>query len=259
MVTTFKLCSEQLSAQPHYDYGMRAVKTVITAAGNLKRQEPNADEMVLLLRALQDVNIPKFLEMDLPLFEGIISDLFPGKKRPDLDYGALMRTMKEEIKKFGLQPVKFFITKVIQLYEMIVVRHGLMLVGPTGGGKSCNLHVLEETLGSLKKQNIAGFAYEHVKIFQLNPKSITMGQMYGEFDPNTMEWRDGIMSTMYRGATVDTPDRKWIVFDGPVDAIWIENMNTVLDDNKKLCLNSGEIIKMSNGTLSYLERMFKYF
>ena len=132
MVTTFKLCSEQLSAQPHYDYGMRAVKTVITAAGNLKRAEPNADEMVLLLRALQDVNIPKFLEMDLPLFEGIISDLFPGRKRPELDYGALMSVMKEEIHKEGLQPIPFFISKVIQLYEMIVVRHGLMLVGPTG-------------------------------------------------------------------------------------------------------------------------------
>lgn len=247
MVTTFKLCSEQLSSQSHYDYGMRAVKTVITAAGNYKRSDPQMDEEVLLLRALQDVNLPKFLAHDIPLFNGIINDLFPGKSRPQLNLGALNRLIKLTVERQNLQAHPFFLMKVVQLYETLCVRHGLMVVGATGGGKSSNLNVLAEALTQLKDLGEIGHAYEKVLRFQLNPKSITMGQLYGEFDANTHEWQDGILSTLYREAASDTKsDRKWVIFDGPVDAIWIENMNTVLDDNKKLCLASGEIIQMSN-------------
>merc|ERR1719197_586297 len=163
MVATFTLCSEQLSSQDHYDYGMRAGKTVITAAGNLKRKDPDMDERVLLLRALQDVNLPKFLAHDLPLFEGIMSDLFPGISRPVIDYGALLKALTFCTEQHKLQPVQKFMTKCIQLYETIVVRHGLMVVGPTGGGKSRIISVLRDSLTRLADHNLEGNKYQKVK------------------------------------------------------------------------------------------------
>ena len=79
----------------------------------------------------------------------------------------------------------------------------------------------------------------------LNPKSISMGEMYGEVDAVSLEWFDGLASKVMREAAKETgEERTWVVFDGPVDAIWIENMNTVLDDNMTLCLANGQRIKL---------------
>ncbi|XP_051777061.1 dynein axonemal heavy chain 1 [Erpetoichthys calabaricus] len=255
ITTTFKLSSEQLSSQDHYDFGMRAVKTVISAAGNLKRENPNLNEELICLRAIRDVNVPKFLQDDLKLFNGIVSDLFPKIKEEPIDYGILEQSIRDVCYKKGLKDVEGFISKCIQLYETTIVRHGLMLVGPTGSGKTKCYEVLAGAMTALKGQpSVSGGTYEVVHTDILNPKSITMGQLYGEFDLLTHEWTDGILSSLIRfGAAATDTDKRWYMFDGPVDAVWIENMNTVLDDNKKLCLSSGEIIKLTE----YMTMMFE--
>lgn len=85
-----------------------------------------------------------------------------------------------------------------------------------------------------------------VSVFTINPLALTNDEMYGSFDGATHEWRDGILARIMRTTCKDdSPDQKWILFDGPVDTLWIESMNTLLDDNKLLTLLSGERISMS--------------
>ena len=130
-----------------------------------------------------------------------------------------------------------------------MVRHGIMLVGQTGVGKTNCGQILSKALGQLYKDGSKDPWHKSVHIDALNPKSVTMGELFGETNLMTNEWTEGLVSSLVKNAVAalegDKPDQKrWINFDGPVDALWIENMNTVLDDNKMLCLANGQRIKM---------------
>jgi dynein heavy chain len=147
---------------------------------------------MLILRALIDVNLPKFLSQDIPLFEGIVSDLFPATKPPtpgivltltclrlsshgcnNIDYGDLMTAIRENITKMNLQPDENFIMKVLQLYETILVRHGLMIVGLPFAGKTTCYRVLQAALTDLDRMRLMNERAPKVTI--INPKAVTIG------------------------------------------------------------------------------------
>ena len=127
MVVLYKLAREQLSKQYHYDFGLRALKSVLVMAGTLKRDSPNILEDVVLMRALRDMNMPKFVYEDVPLFNGLINDLFPGLKISRVGYADLKVRVEENFIAGNFQVKEKQVDKCIQLYETMLTRHTTMV------------------------------------------------------------------------------------------------------------------------------------
>ncbi|XP_025833356.1 dynein heavy chain, cytoplasmic [Agrilus planipennis] len=268
IVPFFKLCDEQLSNQSHYDFGLRALKSVLVSAGNVKRDrimrvkdgmkqrgETNIDEasiaenlpeQEILIQSVCETMVPKLVAEDIPLLFSLLNDVFPNVQYTR----AEMKNLKDEIKKVcqeefmvcgeGDEQGAAWMEKVLQLYQISNLNHGLMMVGPSGSGKSSAWRVLLKALE--RYEGIEGVA--HV----IDPKAISKEALYGVLDPNTREWTDGLFTHILRkiidNVRGEINKRQWIIFDGDVDPEWVENLNSVLDDNKLLTLPNGERLSL---------------
>ena len=205
MTVLYELAREQLSQQHHYDFGLRALKSVLVMAGALKRGAADMPESLVLMRALRDMNLPKFVYDDVPLFLGLVSDLFPGLACPRVRYPTLNDQVEAELAAAGLQVLPDAgeqVDKVVQLYETMMTRHTTMVVGQTGGGKS----VIIDTLA--KAQSALGLP---TKLHVLNPKAIRISELYGVLDPETRDWTDGLLSSIFRDINRPLPPGKKLV------------------------------------------------
>jgi len=246
MIAIMELSQQQLSKQDHYDYGLRSfVIPIARTAGQYKRLDPEGSEEVLLYRTMLDLIKPKLVFQDLPLFLALLGDLFPGVEQPPEIVGDLRKAIEAELLEMNMQIVPEYVDKIIQIFDCKVARHGNMIVGKTGSGKSVAWKSLSRAMGKLSKRFPDNEEYQEVHIHCINPLALSNNELYGSFDEATHEWSDGVLARIMRQVCRDeAPSQKWILFDGPVDTLWIESMNTVLDDNKLLTLLSGERISM---------------
>jgi dynein heavy chain len=152
VVTVYALMQRQLSKQGHYDFGMRAVKSVLTASGRIKRERPDLDEITVIIKAIRDMNLPKFIAEDVVLFDNLFIDLFPDCDEPDNDNDDLQIAIEEALIRKNLQLNENLVVKIMQLYESKVTRHGNMLVGETLSGKTRCWEVLADALNALNAE-----------------------------------------------------------------------------------------------------------
>eukprot|EP01038_Epipyxis_sp_PR26KG_P005447 gene5447-7540_t len=243
----YSLLSELLSKQSHYDWGLRAVKSVLVVAGQLKRAEPNLPEDALLMRALRDFNIPKIVQSDEVVFFGLLNDLFPDLNPPRVFDDDLAECVSIACEQNGLWPDPFFTLKVMQLDELLDIRHCVFIMGPPGSGKSTSWKMLQ---AARNHQNPDA----KIKTVDINPKVMPTEDLYGHISMSTREWKDGLLSSVMRDlGRIPNENPKWLILDGDLDANWIESMNSVMDDNKMLTLASNERIPLKH----YMKMIFE--
>jgi dynein heavy chain len=190
----YTLLSELLSKQPHYDWGLRAVKSVLVVVGTLKRAQsednPLGDDEILM-RALRDLNAPKIIQTDEGIFFGLLNDLFPNLNPPrmfDEELADFVSTACDEI---NLNADPHFTLKIMQLDEMLDIRHSVFIMGPPGAGKS-------STWKSLAAANNLKAPLNKIRVVDINPKVMSAEDLYGHIDITTREWKDGLLSSVVR-------------------------------------------------------------
>jgi len=247
MVTLYRLGGDLLSKQAHYDWGLRAFKSVLRIAGGLKRADPTFSEDMVMLRALRDFNLPKIVDEDKVIFVRIINDLFPGIDLPPKVDPAFNEWVKKCAIILRLQPEETFVRKVANLKELLGIRHSVFTIGPAGAGKSEVFRTLLDVYNAIEKSaNPSG--PKTALLETINPKAVTSNELFGY---KTAEWHDGVLSVVMRDMARNNPPYtpnqkvKWVVLDGDIDPEWIESLNTVMDDNKVLTLVSNERIPLT--------------
>ncbi|KAH9824443.1 dynein heavy chain and region D6 of dynein motor-domain-containing protein [Melampsora americana] len=213
-VPFFSLCDEQLSRQPHYDFGLRALKAVLTSAGHLKRGSFSS--------MLPRQSYQSWVADDVPLLTSLLSDVFPGVEYLPSDLDKLKEHIAAVAAERHLVVGDVWCQKVVQLYQIQNIQHGLMMVGPAATGKSQAWRVLLAALERFEGRE--GVSYV------IDPKAISKDALYGTLDSTTREWNDGLFTNILRkivdNVRGEDAKRHWIIFDGDVDPEWVENLNS---------------------------------
>ncbi|KAJ3088912.1 Cytoplasmic dynein 2 heavy chain 1 [Quaeritorhiza haematococci] len=237
----FTLCKQLLSAQQHYEWGLRPLKTTLWLAGQLLQEEKKRGpvsqqrEYAIAVKALRVNTLSKLTFTDSERFNALIKDIFPNVPHEEISYDQLAEAVKATYAEMNLLYIPSQAEKIFQFYEACRQRMGVVIVGPSGSGKTTLWKILKSAWQKCGQS---------LKRYTMNPKAIDRTKLLGQMDIDTREWFDGILTYASRQAVKEPLNvRTWIICDGDVDPEWVESLNSVLDDNRLLTMPNGERIQ----------------
>uniref|UniRef100_A0A183FTN3 AAA_6 domain-containing protein n=1 Tax=Heligmosomoides polygyrus TaxID=6339 RepID=A0A183FTN3_HELPZ len=215
----------------------KSARVVLRGCGDMRAAKPEANETETVVQALLLNTLSKLTFSDSKRFNVLIDDVFLTVNKEMATFGDLIEPLNTAAEEMKIELTPKQLQKVFQLYEQLRQRIGVVVVGPTGAGKSTIWRVLR------RAQLLAGVSLRTVSF---NPKAMNRTKLLGHMDIDTREWSDGILTMAAREVIKDTTVHTWIVFDGDIDPEWIEALNSVLDDNRLLTMPSGERIQFGS-------------
>lgn len=243
VVSLFSSLEERTSSQLFYDFGLRALKSTLLTCGRIKRQFGAEDdqqfELSVISSALHTRVQPRLISEDESIFDDVVSELPPTLSTVD---ESLVQALTSIAEKRGLSHSYQWAHKCTQLYDVCSGSQGIITLGAAGSGKSEALRCLMEAMKLVhSRENLT---------YSIDPKVSTKSELFGYIDYATSEWVDGVLTNIVRKVNEDAKGEKaknvWIILDGDIDPQWVENLNSVLDDNRLLTLPNGERLSVSS-------------
>ncbi|KAL3233826.1 hypothetical protein RNJ44_03866 [Nakaseomyces bracarensis] len=229
--------NNRCSHQPHYDFSLRSMKTILRTLAKISNPFPIKATIVSLLRRIISTRLT---DSDFVIFEDTIKENLEEYsneliKDDEIISADNFNTLCSDI---NIIPTKSLKKKVIDLFNIYDVSNSIILLGETEMGKTTALKLL--------KRHMERDLDQKISMFYIDPKVLSKRDFFGYFHNITLEWVDGIFTQIIRKCVnEDDTNHYWIIFDSELDSNYLEALNSMLDDNKLLTLGSGERLKLT--------------
>ncbi len=148
-----------------------------------------SDEMEIIVKSARFNTMSKLTFSDSRRFDALLKDIFPNVKITEFEYEELSKALAQVFAEHRLVFNAIQLKKTLEIYEQLRQRMGVVVVGPSGSGKSVLWRMLKEALVRTGKM---------VKTYVMNPKALSRHQLLGNIDVDTREWTDGVLTAASR-------------------------------------------------------------